>query len=104
MQKLGEHLDTAPVATAALSLFPVRALALRPLQGNALDDPCTLSGGWLAHALSLQRGRLPKRLERLVAALREASKRQSNMAALDWILGRGTRQTRQRLRARGAAG
>ena len=37
----------------------VRALALRPLQGNALDDPCTLSGGWLAHALSLQRGRLP---------------------------------------------
>ena len=37
----------------------VRTLALRPLQGNSLDDPLTLSGGWLAHARMLEQGMLP---------------------------------------------
>ena len=37
----------------------VHALALRPFEGNALDDPRTLSGGWLASCRMLEQGKLP---------------------------------------------
>ena len=57
------HLLHAPATEAPWHEMPlaevcalVRALALRPLQGNSLDDPLTLSGGWLALTQMLERG------------------------------------------------